>query len=105
MQVAKTNTGTKTSFASPLRIRSNDNFSALIFIAVVYIKLQLFSFMSLNERKQIFAFVQDGISTNNIVAERPQASRFCWWWRMNFQDMPDVLIGSFKTAESNWYSK
>lgn len=49
--------------------------------------------------------MKDRISTNDIIAERPKTRLFGWRWRMNFQDVPDILIGTLETAETNWDTK
>lgn len=76
MQVPEANPSAETSFTAPFGVGCYDNFSALILVAVVDIKLELLSFVCLNQCKQIFTFVQNRVSANDVVAERTETGGF-----------------------------
>lgn len=70
MQISETDSSTKpTSITTPFRVRRYNNFPTLILVAIVDVQFQLLAFMSLYQREQIFALMENGISSDNIIAE------------------------------------
>jgi hypothetical protein len=101
MQVTKANSCSKTSFASPFAVRRDDDLPARVFIAIVDIKLQLLSLVSLNQREEVFALMENRISANDVIAERAKTSCLSRRRRMDLQNVPNIFIRSFKATESN----
>lgn len=63
---------TNKAFATPLRVRCNDHFSARILIAVVDVQFQRTAVMVFYEIKQILTFMQNRIWTDHVVRKWTQ---------------------------------
>lgn len=64
----------ETPFSAPLRVWCDSHFSTGVALSVVDVELQLTSFVCLNQSEEIFRFVKDGISSNNVIVVREEPS-------------------------------
>lgn len=101
MQVAEPYSCAETSLASPFGVGRDHNLPALILVAVVNVQLQLLALVSFYQREQVFALMENRIGADDVIAEGPQSGSFGWRRWMNFEDVPDVLVGPFEAAKPN----
>lgn len=99
MEIAEADASSETALAAPLRVGSDHHLPALILVAVVHVQLQLFAFVRLDEREEVFALVQDGVGADDVVAEGAQTGCLGGGRRVDLEDVPDVLVGSLEAAE------
>lgn len=84
------------TFTAPFGIWFDRDIAARIVIRIIYIELERSLFMRFDQCEEIFAFVQNGVGTNDVIAERTQTGLFRRRRWMHFQNVPDILIGTLK---------
>ena len=75
--------------------------STVIRLGVIDVQLERPALVSLDQRKQIFGLVKHRVGADDVIRVRSQSGIFSRTRRMNFEDVPNVLVGALERTETD----